>query len=39
MHISKSAFAIVAKVGCIGRVGREADEQIVAAARLEVAKP
>jgi hypothetical protein len=39
MHISKSAFAIVAKVGCIGRVGREADEQIMTAARLEVAKP
>jgi hypothetical protein len=39
MHVSKGAFAVVAKVGCVGRVGREADEQIVAAARLEVAKP
>jgi hypothetical protein len=39
MHVPKGAFAVVAKVGCIGRVGREADEQIVAAARLEVAKP
>jgi hypothetical protein len=39
MHISKSAFAVVAKVGFIRRVRRQADEQIVAAARLEVAKP
>jgi hypothetical protein len=39
MHVSKGTFAVVAKAGFIGRVGRESDFQIMPAARLEVAKP
>ena len=38
MDVAERAFAVVAKVGFVGRVGREADVQIVPAARLEVAE-